>query len=225
MSCSPFDVRDYFLDELPNPRRLEVEAHVQHCQACREELDRLRLTRTALMTLGEEEMPRRIGFVSDQVFEPSPWRRGWAALWGSGARLGFASAAMLSVAILVSALMRPAPAPVTGTAAVVRDVRRDAHNAVTRDAVSREALNLGASASDAVTIEEVDRRIRAAVSESEARQSRKTEQLVKQIEDRGRRRLEALRLAAAQEVDYYQRNERVLAANYGAPPREEGVSK
>ena len=52
MSCSPFDLKDYFLDELPNPRRLEVEAHVQHCQACREELDRLRLTQTALTALG-----------------------------------------------------------------------------------------------------------------------------------------------------------------------------
>ena len=199
MSCSPFDLKDYFLDELPVPRRLEVEAHVQHCQACREELDRLRLTQTALMALGEEEMPRRLAFVSDKIFEPSPWRRGWAALWGSGPRLGFASVAMLSVAILVSALMRPAPAPVLGTASVVRDA---AHNAVTS--------------------EEVDRRIQAAVSASEARQGQRTEQLVKQIEDRGRRQLEALRLAAAQEVDYYQRNEHVLAASFSAPPREEG---
>ena len=107
---------------------------------------------------------------------------------------------MLSVAILVSALMRPAPAPVLGTAAVG----------------SRAAV------SDAVTSEEVDRRIQAAVSASEARQGQRTEQLVQQIEDRGRRQLEALRLAAAQEVDYYQRNEHVLAASFSAPPREEG---
>lgn len=203
MSCSPFDLKDYFLDELPNPRRLEVEAHVQHCQACREELDRLRLTQTALTALGEEEVPRRLAFVSDKIFEPSPWRRGWAALWGSGPRLGFASAAMLSVAILVSALMRPAPAPVLGTASVFRD----------------------AAVSGALTSQEVDRRIRAAVSESEARQGQRTEQLVKQIEDRGRHQLEALRLAAAQEVDYYQRNEHVLAASFSAPPRDGGGSR
>ena len=56
---------------------------------------------TALFSLREEEIPQRIGFVSDQIFEPSPWRRGWAAFWGSAARLGFASAAMLSVALVV----------------------------------------------------------------------------------------------------------------------------
>jgi anti-sigma factor RsiW len=203
MSCSPFDLKDYFLHELPDPRRLEVEAHVQHCPACREELDRLRLTQTALMSLGEEEVPRRIAFVSDPVLEPSGWRRAWAAFWGSGARLGFASAAMLSVAILVSALTRPAPAPVHERIAVVRD----------------GAVSAG------LTSQEIDRRIEAAVAESEARQNTKTEALVKQIEDRGARRLEALRLAAAQEVDYYQRNERLLAASYGVARPEGGEAR
>ena len=112
MSCSPFDLRDYFLRELADPQRLEVEAHVRNCPACCEELARLGITQTALLALGDEEIPQRIAFVSDPVFEPSPWRRWWSALWGSSARLGFASAAMLSAAILVSALTRPAPAPV-----------------------------------------------------------------------------------------------------------------
>jgi hypothetical protein len=112
---------------------------------------------------------------------------------------------MLSVAILVSALMRPAPAPVLGTASAIRGAAA------------------GGVVPNSLTSEEVDRRIQAAVSASEARQGQRTERLVKQIEDRDRSRLEALRLAAAQEVDYYQRNERVLAASFGAPPREEGA--
>src|ERR1035441_7979167 len=117
MSCSPFDLRDYFLKELPDSERRQVEVHVRNCRPCLEELDRLRLTEAALFALREEEIPQRIGFVSDKIFEPSPWRRWWRAFWESGARLAFASAAMLSVAILVSAL-RPvgqiavlAPAP------------------------------------------------------------------------------------------------------------------
>src|SRR5712691_4824210 len=110
MSCSPFELKDYFLKELPDPRQREVEAHVKGCQVCREELDRLQLTGAALFSLRDEEMPQRIAFVSDKVFEPSPWRRWWAAFWGSSARLGFASAAMLSAALLVSAVMRTAPA-------------------------------------------------------------------------------------------------------------------
>jgi anti-sigma factor RsiW len=111
MNCSPFDLRDYFLKELPDSERQQVETHVRGCAGCREELERLGATEAALFTLREEEIPQRIAFVSDKVFEPSPWRRWWSALWGSAARLGFASAAMLSVAILVSALTRPAPAP------------------------------------------------------------------------------------------------------------------
>src|SRR5205807_4315819 len=109
MSCSPFDLKDYFLRELPDPHQREVEVHVSCCPVCREELDRLQLTGAALFSLRDEEIPQRIAFVSDKIFEPSPWRRGWAAFWGSGARLGFVSAAMLSVALLVSAVMRPAP--------------------------------------------------------------------------------------------------------------------
>src|SRR5579872_3752510 len=102
MSCSPFDLRDYFLQELSDPQQRQVEAHVKVCAQCTDELDRLRITEAALFSVRDEEIPQRIAFVSDKIFEPSPWRRWWTALWASSARLGFASAAMLSVAIVVS---------------------------------------------------------------------------------------------------------------------------
>jgi len=101
MSCSPFDLRDYFLKELPEPEGKQVELHIKTCGACREELERLRVTEAALISLRDEEMPQRLAFVSDKIFEPSPVRRAWAAFWGSSARLGFASAAMLSAALVV----------------------------------------------------------------------------------------------------------------------------
>ena len=75
MSCSPFDLRDYFLKELADPQRRQVEAHVKTCPPCREELERLQLTEAALFSLRDEEIPQRIAFVSDKIFEPSPWRR------------------------------------------------------------------------------------------------------------------------------------------------------
>jgi len=111
MSCSPFDLRDYLLKELPDQEQRQVESHVRSCPSCREELDRLSLTQAALFSLRDEEIPQRVAFVSDQIFEPSPWRRAWSAFWNSGARLGFASAAMLSVALVVFSVTRPAPAP------------------------------------------------------------------------------------------------------------------
>lgn len=97
MSCSPFDLKDYFFDELKSAERQAVEAHASACPACREELTALQATRAALLSVAEEEPPRRIAFVSDKVFEP----RWWQVLWNSGPKLGFAGAAMLSAAIVV----------------------------------------------------------------------------------------------------------------------------
>ena len=111
MSCSPFDLKDYFLQELPSAQRVEVEGHVKSCLTCREELERLQLTGAALFSLRDEEIPQRIAFVSDQIFEPSPLRRWVSGFWGSTARLGFASALLLSASIFFAAT-RPAPVPV-----------------------------------------------------------------------------------------------------------------
>ena len=176
MSCSPFDLRDYFLRELTDPQQRSVEAHVDHCPACREELERLRLTGSVLLSLGEEEIPQRIAFVSDKVFEPSPWRRWWTLFWGSTARLGFASAAMLSIAILVSALTRPAPAPVPQQTVVTAGI----------------------------TSAEVDQRIQAAVTkavaESETRQEKKTTLLVKGLAGRAQ---EEHRMRLVAEADLF----------------------
>jgi anti-sigma factor RsiW len=118
MSCSPFDLKDYFLKELAVPQAAQVEEHIHNCPACREEFDRLRLTEAALFSLRDEEIPQRIAFVSDKIFEPSPARRWFSAFWGSAGRLGFASAAMLSAAIVFSSVNKPAPAPVPGPAVV-----------------------------------------------------------------------------------------------------------
>ncbi len=93
MPCCPFDLRDYHLEELNAGQRRQVESHVAVCGACREELRRLRLTRQALLRLPEEEMPRRLAFVSDKVFEPAWYARWWAAL----PRLGFALAVLAAV--------------------------------------------------------------------------------------------------------------------------------
>jgi hypothetical protein len=111
MKCSPFDLKDYFLKELTVPQAAQVEDHIQACPDCRVEFDQLRLTEAALFSLRDEEIPQRIAFVSDKIFEPSPLRRWISAFWGSAGRLGFASAAMLSAALVFSSVNKtPAPA-------------------------------------------------------------------------------------------------------------------
>src|SRR5262245_39436758 len=106
MNCSPYDLRDYILGELGETERREVESHVKGCTGCHEELGTLRATCSALNELRDEEIPQRIAFVSDRVYEPSVARRWWRALWDSGPRLIFASSAMLAAAIVVSAVQR-----------------------------------------------------------------------------------------------------------------------
>jgi len=79
MSCSPFDLRDYLFGELAEAERRQMDVHVRSCGGCQEELERLRITQSALLELRDEEVPQRIGFVSDPVFEPSGVRRFWRA--------------------------------------------------------------------------------------------------------------------------------------------------
>jgi anti-sigma factor RsiW len=100
------DLKAYVVGEATRQERAGVEDHIRGCQSCREELDRLNLTRSALASLEDEEIPRRIAFVSDRVFEP----RWWQTMWHSGPVMGFASAAVLAAAILVHGVeTRPVP--------------------------------------------------------------------------------------------------------------------
>src|SRR5262252_7169449 len=113
MSCPSFDIKEYFAGEASLDDRRRIDAHLPDCEECREELSRLQLTQASLMALRDEEIPRRIAFVSDKVFEPRWYQR----LWNSGPGLAFIGASLLACAILVHAFARPeivvGPAPQT----------------------------------------------------------------------------------------------------------------
>jgi anti-sigma factor RsiW len=157
MSCSPFDLRDYLFGELAEAERRQVDVHVRSCGGCQEELERLRITQATLLELRDEEVPQRIGFVSDPVFEPSAARRMWRAFWGVGPRLAFAGAAMLSATLLIFTLSRPAA---VATAPL-------------------DTAKIEQQVSERVAAE-----VRKAVAESEARQEKKTAELLTAAEQR-----------------------------------------
>jgi anti-sigma factor RsiW len=98
MNCESYDWKAYALGELDRAARKEAEAHAALCADCREEAAALRLTLDTLSSLREEEMPRRIAFVSDKVFEP----RWWQKIWNPN----FAAACVIAAAILVHAFAR-----------------------------------------------------------------------------------------------------------------------
>ena len=139
MSCASFDLKAYQFGEATAAERRGVEQHARSCEACAAELARLNLTQaTLMMGVREEEMPRRIAFVSDKVFEPKWYQRFWrpvAPAWG------FLSAAALAGAIVFHAVWHPgtivvpnpmasvvrkSPAPAGLSRAVVESLVRDA---------------------------------------------------------------------------------------------------
>lgn len=148
-------LRDYAFDEqFPQEERRAMEQHLAGCADCALELDQLRLTTAALRTLPEREIPQRIAFVSDRVFEPSVFRRFWNA--------GFASACVLAAALVVSAWH---------VASVYRfdEVRRagETHAAVQAASVSQEQVNAAVAKAVAQVRVEDARMIQSAVQNSE----------------------------------------------------------
>jgi hypothetical protein len=97
---------DMVLDEAGAAERERVEAHLARCEACRAEMENLKLTRKLLVQgLPQEEVPRRIAFVA-----PSEGARpgGFGWLWSRTftVPLGAAAAIVLVAAGLALAHAR-----------------------------------------------------------------------------------------------------------------------
>jgi anti-sigma factor RsiW len=121
MSCENHDWKAYALGELDRAARQEAEAHAAACPACREEIAAVRLTLDALSTLREEEVPRRIAFVSDKVFE-QPWWRRWLTP-------NLAAACVVAGAILVHAFMQPSESAALSQARIDAAVNKNVAHA------------------------------------------------------------------------------------------------
>jgi hypothetical protein len=159
MSCSSIDLKEYVLGEMPRREKAALDDHVRGCPSCREELERLNLTRTALLSMEEEEIPRRISFVSDGVFEP----RWWQAMWRSGPAMGFAGAALLAAAIVLHAYARPVntAAPPVNTAQIEQRIERDVNarvDAAVRAAQARQSAEFAGVLAAAEKRYEIERR-------------------------------------------------------------------
>jgi len=120
MNCEKYDWKAYALGELAANERREAEGHAASCEGCRGELAQVRLTVDTLSALREEEVPRRIAFVSDKVFEPR-----W---WDVFLKPTFAAALVLAAAIVMHGyLMRP---PAVDEAAIQAQINQSVARAV-----------------------------------------------------------------------------------------------
>jgi anti-sigma factor RsiW len=96
MSCPQnIDWKAYALGELTSDAKRSAATHLNSCDACQDEFSGVQATLATLSALREEEVPRRIAFVSDKVFEPRWWQRMFTPT--------FASACVLAGAIVFHA--------------------------------------------------------------------------------------------------------------------------
>lgn len=177
MSCSSIDWKAYLLGEIPSQEKAALEGHFRGCSSCQEELDRLRLIHAALRAIPDEEVPQRIAFVSDKVFEP----RWWQKIWRSGPAMGFASTAVLAGAILVHAFARPVVkplAPAIDTAKIEQRIEREVNA-------------------------RMDAAVAKAVSDAEARQEQKLSKLLQAADQRNELQRRADMAALQQTVRFY----------------------
>ena len=169
MSCKLEDRRpdwkSYALGELEARARQEAESHVAACADCQDELAGLRVTLDAMATLREEELPRRIAFVSDKVFEP----RWYEKLTQSFLRPSFAAAAVIAAAILVHAFVRPVTTPANAPQAMTQVDTSAIEARVMAEVTARLQREMAIAVNNAVT---------KAVAETEKRDDQRTAQLL-----------------------------------------------
>ena len=171
------DWKSYALGELDARARQEAESHVAACADCQDELAGLRVTLDAMATLREEELPRRIAFVSDKVFEPRWYEKLFL-------RPSFAAAAMIAAAILVHAFVRPIGAPLPATAQVdTRAIEARVTAEVTARLQSEMAMTVNTAVTKAVaeTEKRDDHRTALLLSASDRRYSDAADFLNKQV--------------------------------------------
>src|SRR5215207_3089515 len=107
------DVKAYAVGELGESDKRSAAAHLASCESCREELTGVQVTLSSLATLRDEEVPRRIAFVSDKVFEPRWWQKLHPMI---------ASACLIAAAIVAHGFVSTPPAEAAVQARIQQEV-------------------------------------------------------------------------------------------------------
>jgi hypothetical protein len=175
MSCTLHDQKPdwkaYSLGELDPAARREAEIHAGACAECHEELAGLRLTLDALATLREEEVPRRIAFVSDKVFEPRWWQSILRPSFAASFAASFAVGGLIAAAILAHGFVRP-PAPAQIDMAVLE---KQMEQQIEKEVAARVEGQVAERIHEAVT---------QAVAQTEQREEQKTATVLAATEKR-----------------------------------------
>lgn len=162
MECTGFDWKGYALGELSATDTAACDRHAQVCERCRTELARYRVTVASLRSLHMVEPPRRIVFAPEPAVHESSW---WRRMWQSSPQLGFASAAVLALAIVAHGLLArvpatPAPAP---AAQLAQALQRDQMDTRIHEEARKEVNRLLPQAVDAALKTTLETRFQAEI--------------------------------------------------------------
>jgi len=183
----------YLYEEVDPVERSRIEAHLGTCSACRAEVNALRAIRNELPAWAPPE--RDLGFtIVDRAKSAAPPRRWVMPAWGLAAAATLVLAAAAAIANVeirygadglsvrtgwsrdsgLTAGTASAPAPVTaGTQAAWRAELTSLERRLREEFAPKDAVTLRAAASTAAPeSEDVLRRVRALIGQSETRQQR-----------------------------------------------------
>lgn len=190
---------DYLLDEISAEERQKMQQHLESCEVCSTELERLRQT-VALLARGEpkEEMPRQIRLVAEPVSQ-------WAAFWRSGAQMALAGSALACLAIALLALFHTTISYQSGNLEIAFGAP-----SAGRTPPSPLAASQPVSSAPALDRSEVLRLVSEAVAGSETRQQAHLAQSVQATAKQSeQKRLQDLR-EMAESLRYFQAAQTVL---------------
>ncbi len=180
MENSPIDLNAYALGEATPAERDAAAVLLSQSFEAREDFERLQLTLAALSGIREEEMPRRIAFVSDPVFEPSWWQR----FFSSAPKLGFAGASLLAAAITAHGfLLRPVPQQAALPIAAIRQADVDAAVGAAVGAAVAKAVSAAVQTVDARADARVHQQVQVALSDAEKRFSTERQMMAVSFEE------------------------------------------
>ena len=153
MECARFDWKGYALGELSAAETTDYDRHARTCEPCRAELNRWQVTVQSLRSLPQFEPPRRIVFAPEPV-AVEPW---WLRVWQSGPQLGFASAAVLALAIVAHGLIARVPVTPAPATSAQAEARVEAY---VHAAALKEVNRLLPQAVDAALTRAMDQKLR-----------------------------------------------------------------
>ena len=104
MHCDGLDVKAYVLGEIRPQQARQIEDHLKDCARCRQAVQEWRHVTKLLKQLPQVEVPRRLVFVRDPVFQ-LPW---WQRVWQNKPVLALAASLILAVGLALHGyLTRP----------------------------------------------------------------------------------------------------------------------